>query len=319
MSRRRRSLGVAVCVSLVVLATAPAAGAQSMIPEPRSAAWVDVARTADAVVRMDTTQLIDYGEYVGVWLYLRRAESFRDATGVLIRDAAFFEEVDCERFRSRRWEIRAIGPDEKEIETKQMFRSGWAAFRLHPIGENPFVQVCIRLGAIRRQPRPACEFRRPADWAPEPGRLALLDSLLQLGRAFPSTFAALRSRRGRPEREAFARSIAPQVLPDSLYAFHTVEYDVDRFSFMKPKNGPERLDAVSIRSRVDAAPAFLSIGSSWPSDARTALGDPQSDVGVGDDVTLCYRVGSPDRAWLMLEYVRGILFRASWSFDVDRD
>ncbi len=146
-----RCLPGARCGLLVLLGCALIArpvGAQDELLPTASTAWILLTETRTNAVRMDTTRVIDYGAYKGVWFLLQRRRELRDASGRDLRGSAFFEELDCAQFLSRRWEIHALGPRGNVIDTLVALQSGWVPFRNHPVGESAMVQACLRLSQI---------------------------------------------------------------------------------------------------------------------------------------------------------------------------
>jgi hypothetical protein len=137
-------------LALLVIATAGPAAAQGELLPTASTDWVLIAQTRTTVVRMDTTRIIDYGEFTGVWFLLQRVRELRDASGRDLRGSAFFEELDCPRFVSRRWEIHALSPRGDVIDKHVFSNSGWVHFRSHPVGEMAMVQACQMLEDVGR-------------------------------------------------------------------------------------------------------------------------------------------------------------------------
>jgi len=111
--------------------------------------WILLTETPTTAVRMDTTRIIDYQAYKGVWFLLQRRTELLDAGGRDLRGSAFFEELDCVHFLSRRWEIHALGPRGQVIDTLVASGAGWMPFRVHPVGEAAMVRASF---SIRHAP-----------------------------------------------------------------------------------------------------------------------------------------------------------------------
>ena len=140
---------MAVLVSGLLLAPSQAQAQDELLPTA-STSWVLIAESNRDAVRMDTTRLIDYGDYVGVWLLLQRRRALRDASGRDLRGSAFFEELDCPGLRSRRWEIHALGPLGNVVDTAVVNSSAWIPFTNHPVGQPAMLKACELLASIRR-------------------------------------------------------------------------------------------------------------------------------------------------------------------------
>lgn len=139
-----RALGALAALSL----STTAAAQDELLPTP-SPDWVLIVETRTTAIRVDTTRIIPYGDYTGVWFLLQRRRELRDAGGRDLRGAAFFEELDCPHLVSRRWEIHALGPLGNVLESHVSNGSGWVPFRSHPVGEAAMLAGCEFLARLR--------------------------------------------------------------------------------------------------------------------------------------------------------------------------
>lgn len=147
-SRLRWNLLVAAAALWLPPTTLRAQASDELLPTP-SVAWILLLETSRDAVRMDTTRIVAYGEYTGVWLLLQRRRSLRDRSGRDLRGSAFFEEIDCDGLRTRRWEIHALGPQGDVIDTHLSNGSGWVAFQNHPVGQIAMIKACEVLARPR--------------------------------------------------------------------------------------------------------------------------------------------------------------------------
>jgi hypothetical protein len=135
-----------VGLALALLGTSRPAAAQEELLPTASPSWILLSETRTTAVRLDTTRIIDYGAYMGAWFLLQRRRELRDPSGRDLRGSAFFEELDCAQFLSRRWEIHALGPRGNVVDILVASQSGWVPFRLHPVGEAAMAQACLLFG-----------------------------------------------------------------------------------------------------------------------------------------------------------------------------
>jgi len=115
-------------------------------------AWIQLTESRNDIVRLDTSRIVDYEQYVGIWLLLQRKRALRDASGRDLRGSAFFEELDCSENRSRRWEIHALNERGETVATQAFTSASWALFRDHVLGEQPLLLACVRLAERKRGP-----------------------------------------------------------------------------------------------------------------------------------------------------------------------